>query len=73
MSATFSVKCGWWAGRKILKLVKKYDPLFAFRTEFNEIVFSIRGVNDDKKEEIYKLLLLNGVKEIGVTSGISIR
>jgi hypothetical protein len=72
MSATFTVKCGWWAGRKILKLVKKYNPLFAFRTEFNEIVFSIGAVNDDKKEEIYKFLLRNDAKEIGVTSGTSI-
>jgi hypothetical protein len=54
------------------KPVKKYNPLFAFRTEFNDIVFSIRGVNDDKKEDIYKFLLRNGVKEIGVTSGTSI-
>ncbi len=72
MSATFTVKCGWWAGRKILKLVKRYNPLFAFRTEFNEIVFSIGAVNDDKKEEIYKFLLRNDAKEIGVTSGTSI-
>jgi len=24
-STTFTVKCGWWAGRKILKLLKKYN------------------------------------------------
>jgi hypothetical protein len=67
-STTFTVKCGWWAGRKVLKLVKKYNALCAFRTGFNEIVFTIRG--DDTEHEIYKLLLQNGAKEINMTSGM---
>jgi len=66
-STTFTVKCGWWAGRKILKLVKRYT-LCAFRTGFNEVVFVMRG--DDSKGEIYKLLLQNGAKEIHMTSGM---
>ena len=66
-STTFTVKCGWWAGRKILKLVKKYT-LCAFRTGFNEVVFIMRG--DDSKGEIYKLLPQNGAKEIHMTSGM---
>jgi hypothetical protein len=72
MSATFTVKCGWWAGRKILKLIIKHNPLFAFRTEFNEVVFGIIGTDDDKKQEIYKLLLQNGAKEIRMAPGMSI-
>ncbi|MFY9795563.1 MAG: hypothetical protein WAK17_26325 [Candidatus Nitrosopolaris sp.] len=71
-SATFTIKCGWWAGRKILKLVKKYRRLFAFRSEFNEIVIGIRGITDNKTQEIYKLLQQNGAKEIRMTSGLSI-
>jgi hypothetical protein len=67
-STTFTVKCAWWAGRKILKLLKKYDTLCAFRTGFNEIVFTIRG--DDTEHEIYKLLLQNGAKEINIASGM---
>jgi hypothetical protein len=70
-SNTFTVKCGWWAGRKILKLVKKYNALCAFRTGFNEVVFTIRE-DDIKKQEIYKLLLQNGAKEINMTSGMYI-
>jgi len=35
-STTFTVKCGWWAGWKILKLLKKNNTLSAFRTGFNE-------------------------------------
>ena len=66
-STTFTVKCGWWAGLKILKLVKKY-ALCAFRTGFNEVVFTIR--EDDRAHEIYKLLLQNGAKEISMTSGM---
>jgi hypothetical protein len=67
-STTFTVKCGWWAGMKILKLVRKNDALCAFRTGFNEIVFTILG--DDTEHEIYKLLLQNGAKEISMTSGM---
>lgn len=67
-STTFTVKCGWWAGGKILKLRKKYNALSAFRTGFNEIVFTIKG--DDTEHKIYKLLLQNGAKEINMTSGM---
>jgi hypothetical protein len=67
-STTFTVKCGWWAGWKILKLLKKHNTLSAFRTGFNEIVFTIRG--DDTEHKIYKLLLQNGAKEINMTSGM---
>ena len=67
-STTFTVKCRWWPGMKILKLVRKYDALCAFRTRFNEIVFTIRG--DDTEHEIYKLLLQNGAKEINMASGM---
>ena len=67
-STTFTVKCGWWAGRKILKLLKKYNTLSAFRTGFNEIVFNIRG--DDTEHEIYKLLLQNGARGINMASGM---
>jgi hypothetical protein len=68
-STTYTVKCGWWAGRKILKLMKKYNALSAFRTGFNEVVFTIRE-DHSKKEEIYKLLLQNGPQEIHMTSGM---
>jgi hypothetical protein len=57
------------AGRKILKLVKKYNTLSAFRTGFNEVAFTVRE-NDSKTDEIYKLLLQNGPKEIHMTSGM---
>jgi hypothetical protein len=67
-STTFTVKCGWWAGRRILKLLRKYNTLRAFRTEFNEIVFTIRG--DDTEHQIYKLLLQNGARGINMTSGM---
>ena len=67
-STTFTVKCGWWAGRKILKFLKEHNALCAFRTGFNEIVFTIRG--DDTEHEIYKLLLQNGAKEINKASGM---
>jgi hypothetical protein len=67
-STTFTVKCGWWDGRKILNLVKKYNVLCAFRTGFNEIVFTIRG--DDTEHEIYKLLLQNGARGINMASGM---
>jgi hypothetical protein len=67
-STTFTVKCGWWAGRRILKLLRKYNTLCAFRTEFNEIVFTIRG--DDTEHQIYKLLLQNGARGINMTSGM---
>jgi hypothetical protein len=63
---TFTVGCNWWTGQKILRLVKKYNPVTASRTEFNEIVFSIIGLNDEKKQEIYELLLQNGAKKIRV-------
>ncbi len=66
-SATFTIKCGWLAGRKILKLVKKYNPLLAHRTEFHEIEFGIREINDDKKQEMHKFLLQNNAKEIHST------
>ena len=69
-STTFTVKCGWWAGRKILKLLKEHNTLSAFRTGFNEIVFTIRG--NDTEHQIYKLLLQNGAKEIDMTSGMFI-
>jgi hypothetical protein len=68
-STTYTIKCRWWAGRKILKLVKKYNTLFAFRTAFDEVVFAIRE-DDARKEEIYKLLLQNGAKEINMKSGM---
>jgi len=68
-STTYTVKCRWWAGRKILKLVKKYNVLCAFRTAFDEVVFAIRE-HDARKEEIYKLLLQNGAKEINMKSGM---
>lgn len=54
------------------KTRKKYQPLFAFRSEFNEIVIGIRGITDNKTQEIYKLLQQNGAKEIRMTSGLSI-
>ncbi len=68
-STTYSVKCGWWAGRKILKLVKKYNALSTFRTAFNEVTFTVRE-DDNKKDEIYKLLLQNDPKEIHMKSGM---
>jgi hypothetical protein len=68
-STTYTVKCKWWAGRKILKLVKKYNALCAFRSAFDEVVFAIRE-DDARKEEIYKLLLQNGAKEINMKSGM---
>lgn len=73
-STTYTVKCRWWAGRKILKLVKKYNALrfacyHAFRTAFDEVVFAIRE-DDARKEEIYKFLLQNGAKEINMKSGM---
>jgi hypothetical protein len=48
-STTYTVKCGWRAGRKILKVVKKYNALSAFRTGFNEVAFTVR--EDDNKKE----------------------
>jgi hypothetical protein len=66
MEYHFHSKCGWWAGGKIL--LKKHNTLSAFRTGFNEIVFTIRG--DDTEHKIYKLLLQNGAKEINMTSGM---
>ncbi|MFY9795276.1 MAG: hypothetical protein WAK17_03670 [Candidatus Nitrosopolaris sp.] len=66
-STTFTLKCGWWTRRKIL--VKRYT-LCAFRTGFNEVVFTMRG--DDSKRGIYQLLLQNGAKEIHMTSGMFI-
>jgi hypothetical protein len=66
-STTCTVKCGWWTGRKILKLVKKYNALSAFRTGFNEVAFTVRK-NDSKTDEL--LLLQNGPKEIHMTSGM---
>ena len=68
-STSYTIKCRWWAGRKILKLVKKYNTLFAFRTAFDEVVFAIRE-DDARKEEIYKILLQNGAKEINMKSGM---
>ena len=65
-STTFTVKCGWWAGRKILKLLNEHNALCAFRTGFNEIVLTIRG--NDTEHQIYKLLLQNGA--ISMTSGM---
>lgn len=67
-STTFTVKCGWWVGRKILKLLKEHNALCAFRTEFNEIVYTIRG--NDTEHQIYKLLLQNGARGISMTSGM---
>ena len=55
-STTYTVKSGWTAGRKILKIVKKYGAFSAFRTAFNEVVFTVRE-DDIKKQEIYKHLL----------------
>jgi len=49
--------------------VKKYNVLCAFRTAFDEVVFAIRE-HDARKEEIYKLLLQNGAKEINMKSGM---
>jgi hypothetical protein len=63
LKITYIVKCGWWRGRKILKLVKKYNPLTAFRTWINEITFTVE-MYDRKKQDIYKFLLQNGVKNI---------
>jgi hypothetical protein len=68
-STTYTVKCRWWAGRKILKLVKKYNALCSYRTAFDEVVFAIRE-DDARKEEIYKFLLQNGAKEINMKSGM---
>ena len=68
-STTYTVKSGWRAGRKILKLVKKYDAFSAFRTAFNEVVFTVRE-DHIKKQEIYKHLLQNGAKEIHMKSGM---
>jgi hypothetical protein len=67
--STYTVKCRWRAGRKILKLLKKYNTLCAFRTAFDEVVFAIRE-DDARKEEIYKLLLQNGAKQINMKSGM---
>jgi hypothetical protein len=52
--------------------VNRCNPLFAYRTKFHEIEFSIREINDDKKQEMYKILLENNAKEIHMVSGISI-
>jgi len=46
----------------------EHNALCAFRTGFNEIVFTIRG--DDTEHEIYKLLLQNGARGINVASGM---
>jgi hypothetical protein len=62
LKITYTVKCGWWTGRRILKLVKKYDPLTAFRTGINEITFTVEGIDNDEKQDIYKLPLQNGAK-----------
>ena len=67
-STTFTVKCGWWAGRKILILLNEHNALCAFRTGFNEIVLTIRG--NDTEHQIYKLLLQNGARGISMTSGM---
>ena len=51
LSTTYNVKSSWLVGRKILKLVKeKYRPFSAFRTSFNEVVFTVEGKDDAKKE-----------------------
>jgi hypothetical protein len=71
-STAFTVKCDWSAGGKILKLVKRYNPLFAYTTKFHEIEFAIREMNDDNKQEMYKFLLQNNAKEIRMVSGLSI-
>jgi hypothetical protein len=49
--------------------VKKYGAFSAFRTAFNEVVFTVRE-DDIKKQEIYKHLLQNGAKEIHMKSGM---
>jgi hypothetical protein len=69
MFVDFNIKL---VGRKILKLVNRYNPLFAYRTKFHEIEFSIREINDDKKQEMYKFLLENNAEEIHMVSGLSI-
>ena len=68
-STTFTIKCGWLAGRKILKLVKRYNPLFAYRTELHEIEFGVREISENKKQEMYKFLLQNNAKEIHSSLG----
>ena len=71
-TTTYNVKSSWGVGRKILKLVKeKYRPLLAFRTSFNEVVFTVEGQDDAKKEEIHGLLIKNGAKEVDMVSGIT--
>jgi hypothetical protein len=49
--------------------VKKYGAFSAFRTAFNEVVFSV-GEDDINKQEIYKHLLQDGAKEIHMKSGM---
>lgn len=49
--------------------MKKYGAFSAFRTAFNEVVFTVRE-DDIKKQEIYKHLLQNGAKEIHMKSGM---
>jgi len=72
LSTTYNVKSSWLVGRKILKLVKeKYRPFSAFRTSFNEVVFTVEGKDDAKKEEIYGLLIKNGAKEVDMVSGLT--
>jgi hypothetical protein len=71
-STTYNVKSSWFIGRKILKLVKeKHHPISAFRTGFNEVVFTLDGKDDAKKQEIYGLLIKNGAKEVEMVSGLS--
>jgi len=71
-TTTYNVKSSWGVGRKILKLVKeKYRPISAFRTSFNEVVLTLEGNDDAKKEEIYGLLIKNGAKEVDMVSGIT--
>ena len=71
-TTTYNVKSSWEVGRKILKLVKgKYHPVSAFRTSFNEVVFTVEGNDNAKKEEIHGLLIKNGAKEVDMVSGIT--
>ena len=71
-STTYNVKSSWWVGREILNLVKKkYHPVSAFRTSFREVVFTVEGKDEHKKQEIYGLLMKNGAKEVEMVSGLS--
>jgi len=71
-STTYNIKSSWWVGTKILKLVKKkYSAIEAFRTSLREVVFTVEGKDEVKKQEIYDLMMKNGAKEVEMVSGLS--